>query len=458
MNAAGKIIDRLWEDRDAWLDGSAQRAFVAITALLSAGLLFTAKGISDIAFGLLVIVAFWRFFVAGDGVGRMWWALVILASVVIPALSWTFTFLLYRDWAQPYPNLDLMARLLIFLPLAWALAGSSRNVLLFWGVAAGAVVLMPWTMGEGWHDWARGFSGDRVHFNLRNEQHTAMFLGVTLLGLMSFSARFLSNAGSLFSWQAVVYLIAVVLCIAGLAVTQTRAAWLAVLLSFPFFLYAIATRWRGQYHGHADAQQRGLTRVLSLGLVGALVMVLALIAVVSDGRDIAERMRGDSVAISQLLAGNGDSMTVTSAGVRITAWKASLEWIPRSPLVGWGSGGGRIVLENTDSVPREISQNFGHLHNSYLELLINYGLLGAMFFAGLLAWVVINSWRAWRRGWLEGDFMLFLGAFLMFFLVINFFESFLFYSTGALVHNLVLAGFVTHIWRQQRATCTQVPG
>jgi O-antigen ligase len=57
---------------------------------------------------------------------------------------------------------------------------------------------------------------------------------------------------------------------------------------------------------------------------------------------------------------------------------------------------------------------YDHLHNSYLELLVRFGLVGAALAAVLLGLLFRATWRAWRQGVLPEDHALWLVGTLAF--------------------------------------------
>ena len=144
-------------------------------------------------------------------------------------------------------------------------------------------------------------------------------------------------------------------------------------------------------------------------------------------------------------------MPYTSAGIRLHTWQEAARWIAERPFVGWGGNGRSLIFDHSTHLPEQIKQRFGHLHNSYMDLLVNFGLLGLALLAALVYWLVSRSLRYHRAGLLPGGSLVFCLSFTAFFGVINLFESYLFYDSGHLVLAIVGGGLLTQLWAAKRA-------
>src|SRR5690606_8311404 len=83
---------------------------------------------------------------------------------------------------------------------------------------------------------------------------------------------------------------------------------------------------------------------------------------------------------------------------------------------------------------------FTHLHSSYFDLFAQYGAPGVLLFLGLLAWLGHFALRSWRAGTMPEPVLVFIGGFIVYWLIVNAFESYMLYSTGRYLLNLVIAG------------------
>ncbi|MDL4864512.1 O-antigen ligase family protein, partial [Halomonas elongata] len=306
--------------------------------------------------------------VQGQGIRSSAALWLLLAAVMVQVLSWTLGYFHHPQWVADNPEVDRLAKLFIFIAVAWWLGGSTRNTLLVWGLAVIGLLLSSVVQGDGLQEWLRGLEGHRVGFGVRNYQHGAMLFGVALLGLAVFAPRIVApgrwRAARISGW-CLMFLLAVIAVLIG----QTRAVWLALALALPFMLvvWLLNTRLLGD-------GRRPNRRCLLVGGGMALLVVLGAGSLLKG--PIVERVGKESQVINMLLEGDVEEMPYTSIGIRIHTWQAALEWIQERPLVGWGGTGRSLVIEHTPWLPESVKEVFGHLHNYFLEIWVAYGLIG----------------------------------------------------------------------------------
>ncbi|NYS62341.1 O-antigen ligase family protein [Vreelandella salicampi] len=374
----------------------------------------------------------------------LWWALLLAI------IHWFFLTFSLPDLAGDYPKLDHIGRLFLFIIFAWWLAGNTRNTFLFWSVASATVILSPWIAGDGLADFQRGFLGERIGFGIRNVQHSAMFFGTVLLGLLIFLPRLLraplQHYGKLALW-----VLAFLVIIAGVIISQTRATWLGVLAGLLTALLLIFIEHRNSF---------SKKHLLLFFILSACLAIL----IFTNGPLLFERATAELDTIQALLRGDWSSVPLStsevrsSVGERLYSWRAAIDMIAQRPLLGWGEQGVEYLFDNIKyNQAHYQALNFGHLHNLYLEITLEYGLLGLAAYFYLLIWFVINAWFAWKRGDMPGDVLLFFYAFLCFWSVINLFESYLIFWTGVFLFNVVMAGSLTHIWKPTLRTNSSTP-
>ncbi|SHF87579.1 O-antigen ligase [Microbulbifer donghaiensis] len=386
---------------------------------------------------LLVLVTGWAVFRHGRQLLRSPVAWLFGASVLIQILTWVAILQEHPEFAESSPKLHRFGNWFAFAAIACWLGGSVRNTLLLWSVALVALLLAPWVVGGGFAEWAAGATGQRIDFGLHNAQHTALLFGTALLGLIVLAPR-LFRAVKPLSVFGFLWLVAVAICLLAVLYSQTRGVWLGLSLAVLFLgiaaLRAAFIRW--------GAKSWPRLAVISVLSVAALVAVGA-----KFGGIIVERLDYERETIDAVMAGDFDSAPFTSTGIRLHTWMEALPWIQERPLLGWGGKGRSLVIEQSATMPQHLKDSFGHLHNSYLDLQVNNGLLGSLLLLALVGWLLIGSVKTWRRGELPGDLLLFFLCFTLFWLVINCFESYLFFASGSYVFGLVCAGIATQILR-----------
>ncbi|MDN3522075.1 O-antigen ligase family protein [Halomonas ramblicola] len=407
--------------------------------LLYAGLRLVEPGTGELAGTLMALTGLFAVLRWGRGIrggGALW---LLLAVVVVQVISWVAGYLHHPEWMTDNPQVDRLAKWFLFIGLAWWLGGNTRATLLAWGLGlAGLVAVVFWPEGS-LEQWRLGLQGVRAEFAIRNSQHDSMLFGSGLLGLVCFAGRCWHGQGALAWSRRLLWTLALAVCAVGIVITQTRAVWLALLVVLPL-LPALA--WWGA--------GRRLPRKAWWGLAAAAGMIVA--GALAFHQPVTERLADENRIIARALEGDWQSIPYSSVGNRLLTWRASLDWIAERPLVGWGEEGRSLVIEHTDWLPEKTQALYGHLHNTFLELLVSYGLLGLAVVLALIAWIGLGTWQAWRAAVMPGDMALFGAGFFVFYAIVSQFESYGTFWTGAYVQNLVAGGLVTHIWRWQVAT------
>src|SRR5690554_7621192 len=83
------------------------------------------------------------------------------------------------------------------------------------------------------------------------------------------------------------------------------------------------------------------------------------------------------------------------------------------------------------------------MHNSYIEMLVRYGFIGAAIFLILFIWIGIQLHQAYRHKVIDKDIYGFLLLSFIFMAVINLTESYFFYWTGSYLITLLTSICVT---------------
>lgn len=183
-------------------------------------------------------------------------------------------------------------------------------------------------------------------------QAVANGLALNLLGLVALdSFRRKRLRGVL----AVVFLAAFPLAVLA---TRTRAVWLSFAASLlTLLLFSRSRRLR-----------RGCLVIGLASLVG-----LAAVALIADGhRSLSDRLSESS-----------------PVKFRMAVYQAGWEMFLQKPLTGWGA---RPMQAELSSRITEFHQDEYYFHNTYLEIVVQYGLLGL----ALYLWMVIDLFRIGR--------------------------------------------------------------
>lgn len=386
---------------------------------------------------LLTLIGFWCIFRYGKGYQLKTPHLLFLASILIPLVCWFFAYKAEPDWVDSTPQLEKLARLFLFLPLAWFLKDSSRLVFTFWALNALAILLSPWLSGAGWTEIYSIFSGARIDYGLRNAQHTALLFGFVLIGLITFLPRLYQyNKLLILPWS-----LASALSLITLLGAQTRASWVALALSFCIALL---------YYCYLLRKQKARLKRRWLIVLAAIVLSVSIPIKTHLWPIIEQRFQSESDVIAQVLRLDFENIPNSSIGIRIKTWNAAAEHIAERPLTGWGGQGQTIAIERSTSLSKWIKERFGHMHNIYLALLLQYGIVGFIFYFVWLGWMLTTILRQVAKQTLANDIGYFTLTSFTFWSVMGMAESYLFFWTGALCMQILFAGLLALSWNQQK--------
>jgi O-antigen ligase len=234
-------------------------------------------------------------------------------------------------------------------PFVLAFAAAPRHV---WSTLCKAVVVVPLLSAVlGMLVWPTGFHA-AIDDNWRFQGlHSPPFLAgfcvtavfaATLEYLRSFRTRWLVLGGA---------------SLAVLLATQARAPLGAVAL-FLVLIFTLSNR-------HIFPAKRKLDLAMG-GLLPAAVVLGPLLF----------------LALDRLL--NPDTFAVYSG--RDVIWPYFLEAIENRPLLGYGLGAGKLIVDPEDPKIRLLGSTAAH--NEYLRLAVDAGILGsALIFASIIAWI-----------------------------------------------------------------------
>ncbi len=364
--------------------------------------------------------------------GSTW---LLAAAIVLPLVSWGFAHVNHPFLAENSPKIHRLTNWFLFIPIAVILGGRAKNIYIVWFMSLVGALCTPWLTGIGWQDFELGIQGIRRDFGLHNAQHAALLYGVLLLGLIVFTKRFFSVKGT-YRWFVIpIWFLSFAVCTFAVVITQTRGIWFGLILSFLLcFPVLLFQRDKIKFNNY-----NWLVVVIAVAVYG-----LSLSSLVKFSNIIQGRITTEFHSVENILEMDLQSLDSGSIGIRVKIWQASWPWIKEHPLVGWGGNARRHIIDESG-----LGVEFGHLHNSYIDILVSYGFLGIVLFFFLVGWMLYMAVKAWQSGCLPGDVLLFFYLYLGFWFFVNCFESYMFFSSGIYIFNLISGGIMTLIWRYQ---------
>lgn len=329
-------------------------------------------------------------------------------------------------------------RVLYFIPIAYAISRS--RLFSAWqmlGVAfCGLLVYLAINFDQA--EWIRAWRGQRVDFGIINAQHTGIVFATCALAFTVFTSRFChwaKGASPIVALPcAILWIAALLFSLWGVLVSQTRAVWLGLsiaLLLLPCVI-GLACFVRGK--PRSSLRKPVATGIICTLLLGFLAAGFNLPALVS------ERLAAEKVTLESLrLAASHEKQNLTSLEVRVATWSAAPDWIMERPFMGWSGRGAKPLILQSDLFSDAFKKHFNHLHNSYLQVLVEIGLIGAAFIIALIVRIGHGTLMAYRHRSMPLDVFIFSWLFFIFWVVVNIFESYIIFPTGTYLIVIVTA-------------------
>jgi O-antigen ligase len=282
-------------------------------------------------------------------------------------------------WSHTYLGAVEAIRWFIFSLLLWLglnTLSRERLPILALGIHAGAVVAALWAALQFWFDFRLFPEGPPPASTFVNRNFFAEFVVCTL----PFAALLLARARQ--SAQVALLAVSSGFIVVTILMTGTRAALIALWLQLLVVLPYVAWLYRGQL---AFSQWSRGTRWLAAGLLVATVAGLGVIP--TGDPKLAAEGRGINALERGFKRTGSISPDDPSLGIRMVMWKATARMIGDRPLSGVGAGAweDKIPLYQADGAQLETDY---YVHNEFLQLLAEYGMVGWLFLLGLAAYLL----------------------------------------------------------------------
>ena len=357
---------------------------------------------------------------------------LLLLSIVIQALSWANSLYYYPEFSNDSPKLDRLSKLFSFIFIAYWIKGSLNKVLIVlflfvFGFSLNVVLSL-----EFYNDLAILLedSTKRVDFGFKNSQYTSMLSGVvfliTVFLLFSKPCLPIKYKNIFLSLVSFIMLLSAFI----LLVSQSRQVWLAfcvVFLCFPLvfgWVYPKTSR---------------------LKIFSGYISLFICIFFISKLELVEERFiytfEYEYSMFSDAL--NRDKVRSIGNGIRINSWFESVDWIKEHPILGSGPNAIGEVIQQSSRLSNKVKSKVRHLHNFHIELLVAYGIVGLCIIYCMYYCVIHSLFTSKLNNPELTPITIFGVMFLLFWLTVNFFESFSSRSDGVYVQNIVFGCLYT---------------
>jgi O-antigen ligase len=133
-----------------------------------------------------------------------------------------------------------------------------------------------------------------------------------------------------------------------------------------------------------------------------LLIFIAFISIIYYNNNIFyKRYVQETKTIHLLLKNDIDSIELTSFGRRLHLWNWAFEQIEKKPLFGWRiDNTSKYLLKDAGELP-DILQKYSHVENSYLEILLNHGIIGFLFLIFCPLYIIFSTVILYKKGGLS---------------------------------------------------------
>ena len=312
--------------------------------------------------------------------GLVWLPLALMVYA-LGSMAWSHTYL---------AGVEAIRWFLLSLLLWLGLNTITRENLpmIAWGIHGGALVASVWAVSQFWFDFGLFPQGPMPASTFINRNFFAEYA----VSALPFSVYVLANLRAS-RWLAPVAL-SLALNVVALMMTGTRSALIALLVLAPV-VALILIRYRRQFAftrwGRANLAMVGLVLVAGVFGLGSLPS--------GNVKIIQEKTGSTALQRSYLRASSmteGKEYTERSFSIRAVMWKATARMMIANPLTGVGAGAWEVQIPLYQRIGEGMETDY-YAHNEFLQLLSEYGVLvGGLFIAVLLAYLLIAAGKTWR--------------------------------------------------------------
>ena len=353
-----------------------------------------------------------------------------LLAIVAPLVFFGINYLTDPESAVQFSKFDVLARIYLFIPVAWWLGANQRTIALFLLVGFIGLIFACLQDPNLGRTITLLFKGQRIDFNLLNAQHVALFFSICIIGALAALKYATALAGKARLFYIALMLVIFIVSMLASFGTQTRAAFLGLLFC-AFYLFSnfiIKLIQKPEHH----------TRNIIITVFVSLFLAFTLLY---SSQKIVDRFKSENQTLNAIINSDWDSIPYSSIGVRINTWIVALEWIEEKPLIGHGGSVRQHIIQSSSKLPEFVKKQFGHFHNSFIELTLGYGLLGLIIALYPLANLLVKARQ------LKSFVETFTFFSLCLYIVMNFFESYLFFWMGPFVLFFIAAPMLSQSFK-----------
>lgn len=349
-------------------------------------------------------------------------------TALLPLVTFAINYLIDPVSAVAFYQWEQLPRIMMFMAVAWWLGNHERTHIIFLVVAFLGLLIAIGMDQNFSRSMGRLTAGNRVDFGILNAQHVGLYFSIALVGFLTYGWKAL-RIQKLILRISIIGLIFIGTGLSLIVVigSQTRAAWLALVICLGVWVVV-----QIKYLLTRQIQSKYFRLILPILLIGFG-------SVIYFNDNIKQRVSAESNVIELVISGDFDNIPMTSIGIRINTWIVAFENIAQRPIIGWGARSRGSVINDSDRLPKKIKERFGHFHNTIIEFGLAYGLLAILLLVSVYAWILIGTRKAVLAGYGSKETWQFTAYGTIVFVVMNQFESYLFFWSGIYASQIYLA-------------------
>lgn len=218
---------------------------------------------------------------------------------------------------------------------------------------------------------------------------TALVLTTTWL-LAAFTQSGPGRRRILLAGSGIVALGLLAFFVAAIIATKSRNGWLTLLIMLAAALLLALWAYRGELHR---------IRGTMLAAAAAIIVMVGALASFS-WEPISDRWAQTADSIQQTaklpFQGSVEELERDSVGVRVVYWAFGWERFLDRPLVGRGAADQRHLTDEFP-IPPQLEDRGDTYHNSHIDILLRFGLIGYLMIAAFTGLLVLAAWRMLRE-------------------------------------------------------------
>jgi O-antigen ligase len=180
----------------------------------------------------------------------------------------------------------------------------------------------------------------------------------------------------------------------GVVFAQSRAAWLASAIVFPPILF----------NRFCKTRRHKLRAMVLLAVAATGLAVLTNLPAIFSKRVLADTEVYKAVAGGTIdRAPDAVPDNIGAVYERFLLYQFFLEKWRERPALGYGPGGSEILLNRATGQYAQLSR-YDHVHNIVLDIMLRFGFIGCVIYAGGFFIVVRQLIRGKRQGAVELDY------------------------------------------------------